>query len=78
MKTAELTIQLPMEEINFLKQYAQRHRITISELVDRYVKELQISQKHDIHPDIRRFSGIIPKDIDAHEMFYEHMMEKHI
>jgi hypothetical protein len=77
MKTAELTIQLPIEELNFLRQYAQRHKITISELVDRYVKELQESQKCELHPDIRRFSGIIPKDIDSHKMFYEHIMEKH-
>ena len=76
MKTQELTIQLPIDEIKFIKQYAKRHRVTVSELVNRYVNELQ-QQKQDIHPDIQKFSGIIPKDIDAQQIYYQHILEKH-
>ena len=77
MKTQELTIQLPIDEIKFIiKQYAKRHRVTVSELVNRYANELQ-QQKQDIHPDIQKFSGIIPKDIDAQQIYYQHILEKH-
>lgn len=77
MNTDILTIQLPTEEISFLRQYAERHKITISDLIDRYAKFLQGSQKYDLHPDIQKITGIIPKDIDIEEIFYQHSMEKH-
>jgi energy-converting hydrogenase A subunit M len=77
MNTDILTIQLPTDEISFLRQYAERHRITISELIDRYARGLQVSQTYDLHPDIQKITGIIPKDIDTDEIFYQHSMEKH-
>jgi hypothetical protein len=70
MKTDALTIQLPTDEISFLRQYAERHKITISELIDRYARFLQGSHKYDLHPDIQKITGIIPKDIDAEKIFY--------
>jgi hypothetical protein len=77
MNTDILTIQLPTDEISFLRQYAERHKITISELIDRYAKFLQVPQKYDLHPDIQKITGIIPKDIDTEKIFYQHSMEKH-
>ena len=77
MNTDILTIQLPTDEISFLKQYAEKHRITISELIDRYAKFLQVSQNYDLDPDLKKVTGIIPNDIDAEEIFYQHVMEKH-
>lgn len=77
MNTYILTIQLPTDEISFLKQYAERHRITISELIDRYAKFLQVSQQYALHPDLKKVTGIIPNDIDTEEIFYQHVMEKH-
>jgi len=77
MNTDSLTIQLPVNEIEFLRQYAEKHRITISELIDRYAKYLKASQQFQIHPDIAKFTGIIPKNIDVREMFHQYSMEKH-
>jgi len=77
MNTDSLTIQLPVNEIEFLRQYAEKHRITISELIDRYAKYLQASQKYQIHPDIAKFTGIVPENIDVRKMCYQYSMEKH-
>ncbi len=77
MNTNSVTIQLPTDEISFLQQYAARHSITMSELIDRYARLLQVSQKYDIHPDIQKMTGIIPKDVAVEEIFYHHVMEKH-
>ncbi|MGE0086513.1 MAG: DUF6364 family protein [Desulfococcaceae bacterium] len=77
MNTDSLTIQLPVNKIEFLRQYAERHKITISELIDRYARYLQVSQRDELHPDIEKFTGIIPKDIDVREIFYQNSMEKH-
>jgi Family of unknown function (DUF6364) len=78
MNTDILTIQLPTDEIIFLRQYAERHSITISELIDRYARGLLVSQTYDLHPDIQKITGIIPKNIDTDEIFYQHSMEKDI
>ena len=78
MNTDILTIQLPTDEIIFLRQYAERHSITISELIDRYARGLLVSQTYDLHPDIPKITGIIPKNIDTDEIFYQHSMEKDI
>lgn len=77
MNTDILTIQLPTDEIGFLRQYAERHKITISELIDRYARFLQGAQKYDLHPEIQKVTGIIPKDIDIEDVCYQHSMEKH-
>ncbi|MEZ4527005.1 MAG: DUF6364 family protein [Desulfobacterales bacterium] len=77
MNTDSLTIQLPVNEIEFLRQYAEKHRITISELIDRYVKYLKKYQGIEIHPDIAKITGIVPENIDAREMFHQYSMEKH-
>jgi len=75
MNTAELTIQLPEKEIRFLEKYAEYQGISISELINRYVKGLQVSQKFRIHPDILKITGIIPQQIDVETEFLKHSIE---
>ncbi len=77
MTTRKLTIRLPEEEIEFAKNYASKHGITLTELIDRYLKQLRRRPEGGIHPDILRFSGIIPADIDACAEYHEAMEEKH-
>jgi hypothetical protein len=30
-----------------------------------------------LHPDIKKFTGIIPPDVDAKEVYAEYVLEKH-
>lgn len=64
MPTTRLTIDLPESEIDFLKKYAKKNKTSVSELIDRWVKSLKTKSKTIIHPEVKKFSGIIPDDID--------------
>ena len=77
METAKLTVRLPKKDLDFAKQYAQEHRITVTELIDRYLQRLQVGQITPIHPEVERISGLVPSDVDAEALYHEHMMSKH-
>lgn len=77
METRKLTIRLPEEDIDFAKDYAARHGLTMTQLIDRYLKELQRRPEGRLHPDIVRFSGIIPEQVDARDDYYASLEDKH-
>jgi len=77
MNTLELTIQLPENEIKFLKKYAEYQGLTISELINRYIKSLKLSQNAQIHPDIKKITGIIPQHIDIQKEYAKYSTDKH-
>ncbi len=45
METAKLTVCLPKKGLDFAERYARAHRITISELIDRYLRRLRIRSR---------------------------------
>jgi hypothetical protein len=77
METAKLTVRLPKKDLEFAKKYAQEHRITVTELIDRYLRRLQGEQPQLIHPDVEKISGLVPADVDAKTLYHQHLMEKH-
>ncbi|MFQ5628526.1 MAG: DUF6364 family protein [bacterium] len=77
MNTIQLTIDLPEAEARYLERFAQRHKVSVSQLIDHYAKQLQITEKYSHHPDIKKFAGIVPNDIEAQKAYYEAMEEKH-
>jgi hypothetical protein len=76
MDTAKLTVRLPKKDLEFAKKYAQEHRITVTELIDRYLQRLQVGQPAAIHPDVERISGLVPSEIDAEALYHEHLAGK--
>ncbi|WP_224746725.1 DUF6364 family protein [Pelovirga terrestris] len=77
MPARKLTIRLPEEEIEFAKEYALRNGISVTEMIDRYLKNLRKQTRAELHPDIQRFSGIISSNIDAEIAYHEALEEKH-
>ena len=77
METTKLTVRLPKEELEFAKQYARDHGITVTALIDRYFARLQAQQSGPIHPDVQRFSGLVPSDADVCELHLQHLESKH-
>jgi hypothetical protein len=77
MESAKLTVRLPKRDLEFAKQYAQAHRITVTELIDRYLRSLQTSGEAAVHPEVERISGLIPADVDAKSEFREHALRKY-
>lgn len=77
METAKLTVRLPKSDLDFAKQYAQAHRITVTELIDRYLRSLRGGSGSAIHPEVEKISGLIPPEVDARAEYHEHVLRKH-
>ena len=77
MPSAELTIELPSEEVDFLQAYAKAHGTTVAELMARYSQALRGAPPRPIHPDVQKITGIIPPEVDAKEAYTQHILEKH-
>ena len=76
METAKLTVRLPKKDLDFAKEYAQAHRITVTELIDRYLRSLR-GGAGAIHPEVERISGLIPASVDARTDYRKHALRKH-
>ncbi len=70
MGNSQLVVDIPGNDISFLNEYAKRYQVTISNLIDQYIKQLQKYEKYDIHPDVEKNIGIIPNGISAEEEYY--------
>ena len=76
METAKLTVRLPKGDLEFAKRYAEAHRITVTELIDRYLRSLQTGTRA-IHQEVERIAGLIPPEVDARAEYREHSRRKH-
>jgi hypothetical protein len=76
MDTAKLTVRLPKGDLEFAKQYAQEHRITVTELIDRYLRGLRAGTGA-IRAEVEDISGLIPPDVSARAEYREHILSKH-
>jgi hypothetical protein len=76
METVKLTVRLPKSDLEFAKKYAQAHRITVTELIDRYLRSLR-GGEGVIHPEVEKISGLIPSQVDAKAEYREHALRKH-
>lgn len=77
MATTKLTVRLPAKDLEFARQYARRHQLTVAELFDRYLKRLQDEVSEEIHPEVSKISGLIPPDVDAEAEYRDHLLAKH-
>jgi len=76
METAKLTVRLPKGDLEFAKRYAEAHRITVTELIDRYLRSLQ-TETRAIHHEVERIAGLIPAEVDARAEYRAHSRRKH-
>ena len=77
MDTAELKVHLPKDDLEFAERYAKEHQMTITELIDRYLRRLRTGPRVPLHPDVEKISGLVPPDIDAEALYRKHLIEKH-
>jgi len=76
METMKLTVRLPKRDLEFAKRYAKAHRITVTELIDRYLRSLQ-NGTGTVHREVEKISGLIPAEVDVKAEFHEHALRKH-
>lgn len=77
MNTAELTLHLPESEALFLKGFAERYQMSVSDLFVYSAGHLRKVEQYEPHPDIKKFAGIIPQNLDVAAAYYEHIEDKH-
>jgi hypothetical protein len=77
MPTAALTIELPVEEVDFLKTYAEEHGTTVAALLARYAQALRNAPRRPPHLADVQFTGTIPADVDARAVYLQHILQKH-
>lgn len=77
MLKSKITINLPQSDINFLERYAAKKSRTISDLIDEYITLLRKIENYSFHPDIEKYAGFLPNNLDAKATYYHHIIEKH-
>ncbi len=77
METQRLTVRLPVDDIAYLKGYAQERGITVTDVLHRYLFQLRALEQAHIHPEVSRLSGLAPSDLDANEVYAERLENKH-
>jgi hypothetical protein len=77
METQKLTVRLPVDDIAFLKGYARNRGITVTEALHRHLFRMRELERTEIHPEVSNITGLAPSDIDAKDVYSEHLIEKH-
>lgn len=64
--------------LEFIEDFAKHHKVTIADLLANFIKQLRtVETEYSFHPDIKKFAGIIPKEVDAKTAYYDYLEEKH-
>jgi hypothetical protein len=75
--TVKLTIRLPREDVAFAKAYAKAHGLTVTEVIDRYLRQMRELENTTLSPELDFITGLVPSDIDALGEYRRHQNEKH-
>ena len=79
---ARISIRIPGEYLDFVREYANRRRTTVSELLVGFIKGLKsacTTTDDGISPEVRRMIGIVPianSEVDACD-YYDYLERKH-
>lgn len=75
--TVKLTIRLPRQDVEFAKAYAKAHGLTVTEVIDRYLRQMRELEHATLSPELDFITGLVPDDVDGLEEFRQHQHEKH-
>ncbi len=76
-ETKKLTIRLPQDDLQFIKQFAHERNVTVTELVKRYFSHLRQQTDFDIDPSLQKITGVLPESLDVREEYQSYLMDKH-
>jgi hypothetical protein len=71
------TIRISEEDAETLQAYAQKHDLTVDEVVHRFARSLRDASAEDIHPDVQAITGLVPSDTNAVQEYRQHLLRKH-
>lgn len=76
VETIKLTIRLPREDVEFAKSYAKTHGVTVTEVIDRYLRLLRTRQQAP-SAEVVRLTGLVPADVDGEQEHRQFLLDKH-
>lgn len=76
-ETTKLTIRLPKQNVAFVKEYARAHGITVTEVIDRYLRRIRALEKRSPAPELDAITGLLPSEMEAEDEYRTHIIEKH-
>jgi hypothetical protein len=76
-ETTKITIRLPRQDVEFAKAYAEAHGLTMTEVIDRHLRQLRALERHSPSAELEAITGLLPSDLDAEQAYRDHLVEKH-
>lgn len=75
--TTKLTIRLPSEDVAFVKAYASANGLSVTEVIDRYLRRMRAIDDKAPAPELDAITGLVPADVDAEAELHRHRLQKH-
>ncbi len=75
--TSKLTIRLPTKDIEFAKRYAKEHGLTVTEVIDRYLRQMQALEATPVSQCLDAITGILPEEVNVQDEQLERLLDKH-
>jgi hypothetical protein len=75
--TTKLTLRLPRQDVEFAKSYAKAHGLTVTEVIDRYLRRMRALEEQALSPELDFITGLVPADVDAENEHRRHIENKH-
>lgn len=76
MNQTKLTIRVPRDLLDNIKQYAAQNNTTMTNLIEAYLRRIPVQAPLDDAPIVRRISGALPKDVTPQD-YRDHLEEKY-
>jgi len=76
-ETVKLTIRLPRQDVEFAKAYARAHGLSLTEVIDRYLRRMRALDQHAPAPELDAITGLVPEDVEAVAEYRRHVQDKH-
>jgi hypothetical protein len=76
-ETVKLTIRLPKPDVAFAKSYAAQHGLTVTEVIDRYLRRMRTLARQSPSPELEAIAGLVPAQADARDEHRRHLHDKY-
>lgn len=76
-ETTKLTMRLPKRDVEFAKTYARTHGLTVTEVIDRYLRRMRTREPGSLSPEVEFMAGLVPPGVDVEAEYREHLETKH-
>ncbi|MGB7755249.1 MAG: DUF6364 family protein [Salinisphaera sp.] len=77
IETSQLTIRLPVEDVDFVKRYAKANGLSVTEVIDRYLRRMRLLSSEAPQAALDEITGLLPADMDADAEMRERLSIKH-